>query len=296
LDFLMPLKSILVPLRGYDHETEVIRSALRLGRAEGAHVRYLVARPSIETLGLAADRQGVGCSEPMLREAEAAARRAEHRIRWAVQGAVVEFDAPMIGPGERAAPGFACAIATVDELIADAAAREAPYHDLTLYEPDRGPLRDVLLSAYAPDDPVVDAVLRRAGRPILLACRFMRDRLPRSVALACDGGASAARAAAAALPLLRHAQTRQVIRIGTAPGRERDPLRDYLHHHGIDAASEHLDPAGKAIGAALVTAMLELNFELLVMGAGASVRGHGTASLIARHVLRYATFPVLLTS
>lgn len=294
----MALKSILVPLRGRDHEAEAIRSALRLGRAEDAYVRFLAARPSIETLAAGAERAGVACSEAILREAETSARRAEHRIRWAVQAAVVELGAPVFGPAERGGPGFGCAVATADAVIAEATATEAPYHDLVIYEMDRGPMRDVLLTAHSVDDPVMDAVLRQAGRPLLLGCRTLRDRLPRAAALACDDGAAAVRAVSAALPLLRQSETVQVIRVRTEADRdqERDLLLDYLHRHRIEASAEHIDPRGKSVAGALVSAVIERGLDLMVMGAGAGSRGSAKASSITRYVLRYATFPVLLAA
>lgn len=293
----MPLKSILVPLRGHDHEGEAIRVALRLGNLDQAHVRCLVARPSIETLAAAFTRQGMAASEAVLREAEASARRVEHRVRWAVQAALAELGAPEVGPRQPASEGFSCAIATMDALIAEAVAAEASFHDLVIYEPHRGPWRDLLLSLQAvDDDPVMAAVLRSAARPMLTGCRKLRDRLPRSIGVASGSGASAARAASVALPLLRRSPLVQVVRIEEGMAAEdRDPLVDYLTRHRVAASIDRRDPGGKSIAAALVTFAIERDLDLMVMGGGRAVAGLEKGfSAVASAVLAQAPFPILL--
>ena len=289
------MKSILVPLRGHDHEAETIRVALRLGSLDHAHVRCLVARPSAETLAVAFARQGMADSEPVLREAAATARRAEIRVRWVIQAALAELGAPEVGPREPAAEGFSCAIATTDALIAEATAAEAPFHDLIIYEPCRGPWRDLLLAPQVVDDPVLEAVLRSAARPVLLGCRKLRDGLPRSIGVASGRGASAARAASAALPLLRRSPSVQVMRVEIGgPADDHDPLVDYLARHQVAASLERQDPAGKSIAAALVTLAIERDLDLMVMGGGRAIAGSATLSSVAAAVLHQAPFPLLL--
>lgn len=292
----MPLKSILVPLRGHDHEGEAIRVALRLGKLDQAHVRCLVARPSIETLAAAFTRQGMAVSETVVREAEASARRVEHRVRWAVQAALAELGAPELGPRQPAGDGFSCAIATTDALIAEAVAAEASFHDLVIYEPHRGPWRDLLRSLQAVDDPVMAAVLCSAARPMLTGCRKLRDRLPRSIGVASGSGASAARAASAALPLLRRSALVQVVRIEEGMAAEdRDPMVDYLTRHQVAASIDRQDPGGKSIAAALVTFAIERDLDLMVMGGGRAMAGlENGFSAVAATVLAQAPFPILL--
>ena len=289
------VKSILVPLRGHEHEAEAIRVALRLGSLDHAHVRCLVARPSVETLAVAFARHGVTESEAVLREAEATARRVEHRVRWVVQAAMAELGAPQVGPRETPAVGFSCAIATTDALIAEATAAEAPYHDLVIYEPCRGPWRDVLMAPRAVNDPVLQAVLCTAARPVLTGCGKLRDRLPRSIGVASGRGASAARAASAALPLLRRSPLVQVMRVAMASSAdEHDPLVEYLARHQIAASLEQQDPGGKSVAATLVTLAIERDLDLLVMGGGRCMAGDGNFCAVAATVLRQAPFPILL--
>jgi nucleotide-binding universal stress UspA family protein len=103
----------------------------------------------------------------------------------------------------------------------------------------------------------------------------------------------AARALAAALPLLRAAKRVHVL--GPATDLEVDALRAQLRRHDVDARFEAFEPAPALAGELLLARAGQLGADLLVMGC----YGHGRLRELAlggatRGVLRAMTLPVLM--
>ncbi len=166
-----------------------------------------------------------------------------------------------------------------------------------------GRLADLLVMARTPaDDPTdmcPEEVAAESGRPVLVVPQASpgTDR-PRRIAIAWDGGPSASRAVAAALPLLKVAARVVVVTVEETRGPADAPdLRPYLERHGIDASVlRPLSPRDQ-VPSRLVAACDDIDADLLVLGAGARRGLHRLLRRrIARDVLADIERPVLLSA
>jgi nucleotide-binding universal stress UspA family protein len=149
---------------------------------------------------------------------------------------------------------------------------------------------------------VAHSVIFESGRPALV---FQAEAAPWTAAdlgevvLAWDGGRSAARALADALPLLQRAGAVRVLTIlNEKPQAAADIGRDVLRHlstHGVDAEIDEVDSAGAPIGAVLHDYLQRRAPDLLVRGAYGHSRlrefvlGGATA-----HILHAPPVPVFM--
>ncbi|MET0519080.1 MAG: universal stress protein [Burkholderiaceae bacterium] len=166
----------------------------------------------------------------------------------------------------------------------------------------------LVLGQYQPDDmeavtrppDCVESLLIASGKPALVlpyAGQF--PTVGRRVLLAWKPTREAARAVAAALPLLRRAARIHLLieaeRSADAPATRADLLA-YLQQHGVDAPLEvHPALETSAVGEALLSKAAEIDADLLVMGC----YGHSRARELvlggaSRTVLRAMTLPVLM--
>lgn len=167
---------------------------------------------------------------------------------------------------------------------ADVVARIARTHDLTLVS--IGP-------AVIADRGLAETVLFGSGRPLLAypeAVEIPPADSFRRIAIAWDGGATAARAVADALPLVRRAED---VRIFTALGDKPqavqgagDALARHLRLHGVLARVDERLARGEPAGRCLTAYVAETHPDLLVMG------GYGHARL-REFILGGATQAVL---
>jgi nucleotide-binding universal stress UspA family protein len=107
----------------------------------------------------------------------------------------------------------------------------------------------------------------------------------------------AARATAAALPLLRSAGRVEVFSCGDdrATAADAQPLVEYLAWHGI-AARPHEAPLQTSIGATLLAAAKHAGATMLVLGGyGHSRWRELVLGGVTRHVLANAEIPVLMS-
>jgi nucleotide-binding universal stress UspA family protein len=144
---------------------------------------------------------------------------------------------------------------------------------------------------------VVEAALLVSGRPLLLLPRDAGTIVGGRVAIGWDGGAAAAHAVSAALPLLAHAASIEALRIGDdvanpEPTRE---LHEYLKLHGLNCVDHAINPAGEDTGEVLLDVAQRTAADLLVIG------GYGHSRLrefvlggVTRHLLSEAMVPILI--
>lgn len=149
---------------------------------------------------------------------------------------------------------------------------------------------------------VAESLLFASGRPTLLfeAAEGEPRTALSKVMVAWDGSAPAARAVAAALPILRAAKEVIVLSIlNEKAGVSEEQARALLRHfakHGVEASVHSFDAAGATIGSVLDHVCQRTAPDLLVMGAF----GHSRARQFilggaTRSVIEAPPVPVLLT-
>jgi len=178
--------------------------------------------------------------------------------------------------------------------LAAAFAEQAMYADLlVLGQHGPGEGWSTLMPADFPE-----TVIALSGRPALvLPYTSAKPDLPGNVVIAWKPSREAARAVAAALPLLRQARAVHILSWGADAAAAGAGLNivSYLKAHGIEARwqREEVDPAD--LGELLLSRAFDLQADLLVMGCYGHTRAHewvlGGAS---RTVLQSMTLPVLM--
>ncbi|MDP4006214.1 universal stress protein [Methylobacterium sp. NEAU K] len=176
------------------------------------------------------------------------------------------------------------------ELVARLSAR-ARLHDLTVL--DAEPL------AVAPDRDLMEGVLFRSGRPVLVVPRGWDRFRARRVVVAWDGSAHAARAANDAMAFLRAAEAVAIVCVedterllSSVPGADFAP---HLARHGVEVTVDDR-PTEVDTAETLRRAAAQFQADMIVMGAYRHSRmrewilGGVTQSLLARSAL-----PLFLT-
>jgi nucleotide-binding universal stress UspA family protein len=274
------IRRILVHLDGPSHAAERLAVARRLALAHGAQVAVLYAAVPVTLLVPYPVAAGAMVASSL------AGIDGERR-----SGARQAFEACFESPGVDAT------WAEVADLGAEATfAHQALYADLAV------------LGQRDPDEPhtggvapgFVELVLARSGRPaLLLPFAGVPAGAFDTVAIAWKETPEAARAVAAALPLLRQARHVHAMTWSWQPPAVHGTALDlpgWLQQHGI-AAQWHREGADGShdIGERILSRCADLGAELLVMGCYGHARARewllGGAS---RTVLRAMTLPVLM--
>ena len=188
--------------------------------------------------------------------------------------------------GEAAQAGVICTTEAPSlphhELVARLSAR-ARLHDLTVL--DAEPL------AVAPDRELMDGVLFRSGRPVIVVPAGHDAFSARRLIVAWDGSAQAARAANDALPLLKAAEAVEIVCVGdtekllgSVPGAE---FARHLARHGVHVTVNDL-PVEVDAAETLRRETALFQADMIVLGAYRHSRarewflGGVTQSLLAR--------------
>lgn len=160
-------------------------------------------------------------------------------------------------------------------------------------------LRDLTLVPVPVGDMIdqwfAEAIIFGSGRPTMILPheRKRRGAVSLDVAIvAWDFSRAAARAVADAMPMLARAKRVHVLTVSNEkaldPERSGSELATYLGRHGIETVVDHVDAAGRKIGAVLEAQIEKAQADVLVMGAF----GH---SRLREFVLGGATRTMLMT-
>ncbi len=281
----MAIKSILIPLTGYEEGEVALVAALGLARRLGAYADVLHVKPDPrEAVPLIAE----GTSGPVIADIiEAAEKEAALRAETAERFFV-----------------SACKAAKVTTAGESAGAR---FRSLVGRAPDDVPLaarvRDLVVMIRVPEERDIDwrltleATLVEGGRPVLVLPADTRGPFGKAVALAWNGSVEAARAATAALPLLAQAERVLLLSgVKQAPVEPSlDALAEWLGHHGIKGEAKRVALKGWPVGSELVGEAAAAGADLLVMGAYGHSRMRETIfGGATRAVLNESRLPVLL--
>jgi len=257
------MKNILVAASGGAVDGIVFAPALAAAQPLGAHLEFFHLRVGVGEAARhtphVAFARGAG-----LRHALAELRVEDEARSASAQSAFAAFCAQFDIPTVAHPSGYRGVTASLREESGEAVehlARAARHNDLVVLG------RHTHGDGFPPD--FIDHVLLRSGRPVLLAPAQRPATLTGTIMVCWKETPEAARAVAAALPLL--AKCRHVV---IANVHERAPaasgIADVVRHlawHGIEADVRRLDAGAGSAGARLSAAARECAADLVVLGA-----------------------------
>jgi nucleotide-binding universal stress UspA family protein len=282
------IKTILVPSTGSDLDDGVFVTALAVARRFGAHLEFLHVRLDAAAMALAMTADG---GPPMLGgltaqlEAEADRREAGAKQKFhdfCRREQLALRDVPSAEPGPSAR--WRCEVGRERDWVAEYG-RAADL--IVVGRPAHG---DGGVSE------TIEGALRDSGRPVLIPATEPMTAIPETIVIAWKPSREAARAVAAAMPLLSAAENIDILTVAedaVVATAEHGPLLAALHWHGFRVAARHLPLAG-SVPDTILAAARERN-ALLVMGG----YGHGRLREwifggCTRRVLAAAEVPVLI--
>ena len=287
----MTVASILAVLDGSSGSAAVLKAGLALGRDFEAIVDLLHVEVEVKD---AMPLFGEGASGAMVEQviesirAGAEARSAEARRLYDTE--VVKAGIPVVEEDAAAkAEDFVVRFCHVFGREADEVTRRGRLSDLVLIAKP-APEREGV------DSTVLEAAMFETGRALLMVPPDLPEPFGDHVAVAWDGSREAARAVAAALPILRRAGRVEIMTAQTGSVTAKpSELGHYLARHGIESRTWAFTPGRDPIGKELMIQCAEAGADLLVMGAYGHSRfremvlGGATRGIIAN-----AALPVLM--
>ncbi|HYZ26210.1 MAG TPA: universal stress protein [Geminicoccaceae bacterium] len=287
----MSIRIILAPVFGADSDARSLEAAFGVAQRFGAHLTGLFVRvdprDAIRVIG-----EGVSPAviDQLTQAAEAEMDRRSAAARATFEAACGKSGAAISDQPSAAGAASAAWVELTgrrDEMIP----RKARVSDLTvLCRPDEN----------APPElgTVLEATLFGAGRPLLIVPLQGAPSIGRTVAIAWNDSAEAARAVAGARPFIEaagavHVLSTKTWRTAADVGLE---LVQYLESRGTACTRREVASEGGPVGAALLDAAAAAGADLLVMG------GYGRTRLselvlggVTRHVLAHSRLPILIS-
>jgi nucleotide-binding universal stress UspA family protein len=141
----------------------------------------------------------------------------------------------------------------------------------------------------------LNAALFETGRPLLMTGKSIAAP-PKRIAVAWNGSVEAARALAAAMPLLGRSGVSVALLVGEEEGRAAygRSAQDYLAWHGIESEMRQFAAHGGQTGESLLREMEAFKADLLVMGAYTHSRLRQLIlGGVTRHVVSACPVPIL---
>jgi nucleotide-binding universal stress UspA family protein len=287
----MTIRNILVPIRGDGKGEGVLDHALALARRFNAHIAVVHCRPRPEDMlpfGVfvpTAFRKQVTSWATTLADDEEGRLKAlfkEYCSRHDL--AVVEDSAT--APKDRVsasweeATGKQASVVTIRGRLVDAIAIAQPDRDLNL------------------GLNTLEAALLETGRLVLLCPAVEVGTIGRHVGIGWNGSSEAARAVAAALPILAAAERVTVLTATTGAKLELGPedLQRHLVSHGCQAEIKTFRSRATEVGQGLLAAAKDVGADSLLIGAyGHSRRRELLMGGVTQHIIDHSDLPVLLT-
>lgn len=282
----MAYRKLLVPLNGTERDNQVLTAAFGIAKPCSAHVMGMYVRPDpMEVLPYL----GEGISAAVIQEVMDAARASSTRAASSARNTLDQF-AKDHGASTHETAGMSASFCVREGPADVVIAEEARLSDLVVL-----PLPGA--SGHASLKQIIETTLLNGRSPVLLVPREKRDIHGAKAVIGWDGGATAARAVAAAIPMLKAASSIEILSISTGgiETTEMDRLRDYLRLHGLSATEHGINPGGQTYGAALLDGAVRAEAGVLVLGAyGHSRWRELVLGGVTRHVLAEATLPIFM--
>ena len=286
------IKTILVHLRGTKGDAATLSAALQVARPFGAHLECLHIRPNWAILVARAapadlDEDSDAISdviEKLQKEsAESAQRAFDAFTRFCDDQRIPRSELPL-GSKEMGAAFREDIGDDLDRLIV-----QSRRHDLVVVK--GGEVEEGGLGLDG-----VGRLVLSAGRPVLIAPKVPAREI-RVAAVAWKDGPEAARAVAAAMPMLERAQRVFVITASEddEPHSDANSVVTHLKWHGVDAEAHHVEPRGRDAYDAVLETARAADADLLVAGAyGRSRLSELVFGGFTEGILEDASVPVLL--
>jgi nucleotide-binding universal stress UspA family protein len=152
----------------------------------------------------------------------------------------------------------------------------------------------------ASEELMIEGALFESGRPVIVVPYIQRAGLTLEHVVVCwDGGRTAARATADALPFLKRAKKVEILVVEEARKQSQVTgarLSEHLARHGVAVEVKRVARAGIGVEAAILSHAADTNADFLVMG------GYGHSRLrefvwggVTRSILTSMTVPVLMS-
>lgn len=286
----MAYRKVLVPLTGGARDACTLKAAFEVAAAFGGHVAGVFVKPDPTSMvAFLGENVSGTIIQQIADETEVAAKRAAATAQGALRQAAQTAGAT-VQPPSAAAAGLSASFHVREGLAEDIIADEARLSDLCVFD-----------APWESEEPAMRAVLESAllnGRkPVLVSPRQSPKIVQARIAVGWDGGPSAAHAVSAAIPLMKGAESIEIISVGHWPvdTTQMDRLRDYLRLHGLQPTEHAIHTGNEETGATLLDAAQRLGAGLLVIG------GYGHNRLrevvlggVTRYVLANTTMPVFM--
>lgn len=284
----MSYRKILVPLTGGERDSHVLNAAFEVAKAFGSHVAGVYVRPDPSEV---LPYLGEGISAGVIQEIMDASREASNRAAAVARGTLDRLAKAAGAPaGQSAQAGIGASFHMREGLADEVLAEEARLSDLVVFDTPAD-AKDTTLRA------AMESALLNGRKPLLLVPHRTAAIVGAKVAIGWDGGAAAAHAIAAAIPMLARAQAIEILNVTSGPidTVQMDRLRDYLRLHGLIAVEHGINPGSQGTASTLIDAAQRAGAGLLVIG------GYGHSRLrelvlggVTRHVFANVTMPILM--
>ncbi len=235
----MTFVKILAPLTGGSRDIAVLASAFAAAKPFNAHVAALFVRPdSMEAVPFYGESVSTAVMQEIAEASQKASDVAARAARATLEASAREAGAVILETPElRSTPS-----ASFPEVIgnfADQVMLAARLSDLVVFGPLREDDRPGLTEAF-------EATLLETGRPVLLSPYAAPVTFCRKVALAWNQSVAAAHAVTAAVPLLKCAESVEILAVSRSKGETIDcaELRSYLKLRGIKGGAGLLVAGG----------------------------------------------------
>jgi nucleotide-binding universal stress UspA family protein len=150
------------------------------------------------------------------------------------------------------------------------------------------------------EDLIIESALFDSGRPVIVVPYIQKEPLKLGRVVLCwDGGRTAARAVADAMPLLEQADKVDLVSISQRPGSEKEipgvDVAEHIARHGVKVAVQRI-VSDIDVAASILSYAADSAADLLVMGAyGHSRLREFILGGVTRGILQSMTVPVLMS-
>lgn len=286
----MSIAKILVPLTGGPKDRVSLGTAFALAKRMNAFVDAMFVYPDIREAIPTSDMPiSSEIMQSLIDAAEAAKKKASSAARESFSMAAALCDARIVSQPERGDP-VTTTYREETGHFRDVLDREAILSDLVVFPTMTGTDSENVRQ------PLID-VLTRQGRPVLLCAERAPKTVGSAVLIGWDGGAAAAQALCASLPILEKADAVQFacVRPGDTLERPLNDAKEYLSLHGIKACETLIEAPKLPIAQELLETAAASEYDLLVCG------GYGHSRMLETvfggttdYLLSHATMPIFL--